>query len=314
MKICSFLPSGTEIACFLGLEKNLVGVTHECDFPPSVRHLPKVVTSRFDSKKLHPAEIDRLVSETLRKGESLYQINEELLFDLKPDIIITQDLCQVCAPSGNEAAQALKKLSKNVEVFYLTPKSFEEVLENVLTVGRVTDTLEIAKEKVRGIQEKVEAIRSKTKSLPKRKVFVMEWINPVYCAGHWLPEMVEIAGGTDALAKKNEDSVRIPWEKVIRYDPDYLVISPCGYHLKDATKSAQELLPKLNGLEELSAFKKNQIFVVDADSYFVRPGPRLSTGIEILAEIFHPQLFANSFPPQSFQKLETCIRMTLQRI
>lgn len=306
MKIVSFLPSGTEIVYLLGLEKKLVGVTDECDFPPAVRHLPKVVTRRFDSKKLSPQEIDQLVSDTLKKGESLYQINEQLLFDLKPDIIITQDLCQVCAPSGNEAALAIKKLPKNVEVLYLTPKTFDEVLENILTVGKATETEETAKKKVQEIRERVAAVRSKTQTLPKRKVFMMEWVSPVYCAGHWLPEMVEIAGGTDALAKKNQDSVRISWEEVARYDPDYLVISPCGYHLTDATQSAEELLPKLNGLEKLSAFRNHQIFVVDADSYFVRPGPRLITGIEILSEIFHPEVFSGTAPKHSFQKLKTC--------
>lgn len=305
MRICSFLPSGTEIVCALGLEKSLVGVTHECDYPSTVRSIPKVVTSLFDSKKISPAAIDRLVSETLKKGKSLYRINEKLLLELNPDCIVTQDLCQVCAPSGNDASKVLRKLPGTVRVLYLTPKTINEIFENVTEVGRFTGRLNFAKRYVAKLKESVDSIRKKTKNVARRRVFLLEWIDPPYCAGHWLKEMVDIAGGNDPLAKGGVDSTRIPWKQILKIDPEIIVVSPCGYHLNQTKKSAETLLPKFPDFKRLKAFKTRQIYAVDADSYFVRPGPRVVEGVKILAEIFHPSLFQNFAPKNSYLRILT---------
>ena len=303
MRIVSFLPSGTEIACLLGLEKDLLAVTHECDFPPSVRALPKVVRSRYDSKASSQGEINRLVKESLTKGESLYLIDEELLMSLKPDLIITQDLCQVCAPSGNEAAAALKKLPSSTKVLYLTPRTLEEVWGNILEVGRATGTEDLALSTVSQYKERMSRLASKLKGVPRRKVFFMEWMDPIFCSGHWIPEMAEAAGGVDALEVRGRDSGPILWESVLRENPEMMVVAPCGHHLEETVAAVEKTLAKLPRLEDLLAYQTEQIYAVDADGYFVRPGPRVIQGIEILAEIFHPQIFPNLAPRNSYRKI-----------
>lgn len=303
MRICSFLPSGTEIAAFLGLEKDLVGISHECDYPRSVRSLPHVVTSRFESKKYLPSEIEHLVSQSLKEGKSLYQVNEELLFDLKPDLILTQNLCQVCAPSGNEAAQVLKRLPKSTQVLYLTPRNLRQVFDNILDVGRATGRLALAHEKVLRLREEIHEVEQQVKDVHPKEVFFMEWIEPPYCAGHWLPEMIEIAGGEDLLEMPGRDSIRVPWEKILEFNPEIFIVSPCGYHLEGAARSAERLLTKAPGLDNLRAYQNGQIYAVDADSYFVRPGPRIVEGIKILAHILHPESYTSFIPPHSYKRI-----------
>ena len=303
MKICSFLPSATEMVCLLGLEDGLVGVTHECDYPLSVRSLPRVVTSRFDHRKMAPDEIDRRVAEALRKGESLYQVHEEMLLDLKPDLIVTQDLCQVCAPSGNEASQVLKKLPKGTQVLYFSPSTIEGIFGNILELGRASGTDETARKRVAEFRETLDGIRSKASRAAPAAVFLMEWLDPPYCAGHWLPEMAEIAGGLDPFGRKGADSVRVPWEKVRESDPGTIVATPCGYHLADAADSAERLLPKYPGMKDLKAYREGRIYAVDADAYLVRPGPRVVEGVKILAEILHPELFKGVAPEGTYRRI-----------
>jgi iron complex transport system substrate-binding protein len=303
-RIVSFLPSATEMACALGLSDQLVGITHECDYPPSVREKPVVVSSAISMATMTQAEIDSIVSERMRKGQSLYQVDEKLLQELEPDLILTQDLCQVCAPSGNEVTQALTALPRKPEILWLTPKSLAQIADNLRELGKATGRLEKAKELIahgRAVLDYV-AVRARTASTRPR-VFCMEWLDPVYCSGHWVPEMVSIAGGVDHLGHEGADSVRVPWEGVLAWKPEVLVIMPCGFNLHQVI----ELTPKLSersGWHELPAVQQGRVYAVDASSYFARPGPRVVEGTELLAHIIHPDLFPWTGASDAFSRLD----------
>jgi iron complex transport system substrate-binding protein len=291
-RIVSFLPSATEIVCALGLEDQLVGITHECDYPLSVKGKPVVVSSAVPVESMTEAEIDKTVSERVRAGLSVYQVDEVLLRQLAPDLILAQDLCEVCAPSGNEVGRALKVLSQEPEILFLTPKSVKGILQNLRDVGQVAGRLEAAQRLIDGATEKLERIAAITRELPSRpRVFCMEWLDPIYCSGHWVPEMVRIAGGVDEISREGSDSVRISWEDVLAWSPEILVLMPCGFHLEKAVALAEKLTA-LPHWQDLPAVRSGRVFVVDASSYFARPGPRVVEGTELLAHLFHPETFA----------------------
>ncbi len=290
-RIVSFLPSATEIACALGLEDQLVGITHECDYPASVTAKPVVVHSAVAVETMTQAEIDEAVSARLRQGLSVYLVDEELLQDLRPDLILTQNLCQVCAPSGNEVTQALNALATKPQVLWLTPKCLREIDDNLREVGAATGRGNAAETLIASGRARLEKISAVTERLASRpRVFCMEWIDPVYCSGHWVPEMVRIAGGIDELSREGTDSVRIAWDEVVKWRPEVLVIMPCGYDL-DETLGFCPALSALPGWSELPAVRNGRVYAVDANSYFARPGPRVIDGTELLAHLIHPDLF-----------------------
>lgn len=303
MKICSFLPSGTEIVCALGLADSLVGVSHECDYPPEVKGKPVVVESAVDTRRMTSAEIDRCVAESLKKGESLYRVDKERLKQLDPDVIITQALCEVCAPSGNEAKQALAVVSEKTKVLYLTPHSLEDIFENIRSVGEATGTLEKAKKLIYNLRLRATNVQCETFSIRnKPRAFVLEWLDPPYNAGHWVPELVSVAGGVPDLSSEGKDSTRTSWEKIAEFNPDILICSPCGYHL-DRVLREIPLLKKCPCPEYINAFKTGQIYAVDADAYFARPGPRVIDGIELLSHIFHPHRCSWYGPSEAFRRV-----------
>ena len=303
-RIVSFLPSATEMACALGLHDQLVGITHECDYPPSVREKPIVVSSAVSMATMTQAEIDSIVSERMKNGQSLYQVDEKLLQELAPDLILTQDLCQVCAPSGNEVTQALTALPSKPEILWLTPKSLAQIEENLREIGAATGRLEKADELIASGRVILDHIAERARTASTRpRVFCMEWLDPVYCSGHWVPEMVSIAGGVDHLGHEGSDSVRVAWEDVLAWKPEVLVIMPCGFHLDQVL----ELTPKLcakSGWQELPAVQQGRVYAVDASSYFARPGPRVVEGTELLAHLIHPDLFPWAGPADAYSRLD----------
>ena len=217
-QIVSFLPSATEIACALGLTDQLVGITHECDYPLEIEGKPVVVRSALPIETMNQREIDVAVAERMRAGHSLYQVDEKLLQELAPDLILTQDLCQVCAPSGTEVSQALNLLPKKPRILWLTPNSLEQIFANVRELGEATGRAKEAEELIATGRARLGKIAAATGSLLHRpRVFCMEWLDPVYCSGHWVPEMVRLAGGVDALSREGADSVRIPWDEVLEW-------------------------------------------------------------------------------------------------
>ncbi len=303
-RIVSFLPSATEMICALGLTDRLAGVTHECDFPPEVRDKPIVVHSALAIDAMSQSEVDAAIAERLRQGLSLYQVDERVLRRIAPDLIVTQDLCQVCAPSGNEVAQVLASLPTEPKILWLTPKSLEQIFENLRELGAATDRRQQAEEIIADARARLERIAARTARLPVRpRVFCMEWIDPVYCSGHWVPEMVEIAGGIDELGREGADSVRIPWREVLHWAPEVLIVMPCGCELAKAAEQARQLFG-YPGAFELPAVRDGRVYAVDANSYFARPGPRVVEGTELLAHLLHPEVFAWSGPADAFCNLE----------
>jgi len=292
------------MAFALGLGDQIVGITHECDYPPEVRSRPVVVRNVLPIEKMSQPEIDAAVTQRMRDGLSLYQVDEKLLQELAPDIILTQDLCQVCAPSGNEVTQALNLLPKKPQILWLTPKSLEEIFDNLRELGQATGRVKEAEELIAAGRARLEKIASVTRSLSQRpRVFCMEWLDPVYCSGHWMPEMVEIAGGRDALAHKGTDSVRIPWDDVLEWAPEVLIITPCGFNLDKVIEQTPQLFSN-PGLSDLPAVRADRVYAVDANSYFARPGPRVVDGTELLAHLIHPQLFQWEGSQAAFRRIE----------
>ena len=273
--IISLLPAATEIVYALGAGDELVGRSHECDYPARARELPVVSRPALELEGLGQAEVDAAVSAKMRTGESLYIVDEDLLRELAPDVILTQDLCQVCAPSGNELTRALTSLRHRPEIVFLTPRTLAEIDENILEVGRVIGRVSEAEALVASNHERLERVRVATKSKPRRRVSFLEWTDPPFCAGHWVPEMIEIAGGDDRLGRPGADSVRISWDDVRAWSPEVVIVAPCGYGLAEATRLAR-------GLPEVAGAR---VVPVDANAYFARPGPRYAEGVEVLAEL-----------------------------
>jgi iron complex transport system substrate-binding protein len=292
MRICTLLPSATEICYALGLGDSVFGVTHECDFPPEARSKRVVVTSRLPPAA-DSAEVDRLVSEFTARGESIYRVDAEALREIDPDLIITQDLCHVCAASPDDLAAALSTLPRTPRVLSLNPHTLTDVWDDVLSVGAATGRQNAAEKLVEYLKDRVASVqRAVQPFIEKRKrprIACLEWLNPVFNAGHWVPEMVAIAGGEDVLAHVGTPSIRIEWQRVLDAQPDVIMISPCGYDLARAMQEFSHLqLPE--GWNDLPAVKSARVFVTDANSYLSRPGPRLAEGVAILAKALHPDL------------------------
>lgn len=280
-RIVSFLPAATEITYALGAGGDLVGRSHECDYPPQVRLLPVVSKPALPLEGLSQKEIDRAVATHLATGESLYRVDEVLLDELHPDIVFTQDLCQVCAPSGNELGRALNEMSQPPQVLSLTPRNLAEISENILAIGVATGRNEAARQLVEESQDRIHRVVAAVKEAPRRCVTFLEWTEPLFCGGHWVPEMVSAAGGEDPLGQPGADSQRITWDDVAASEPEMLIVAPCGYGLKEAIEVARRL-PRITDAE---------VYAVDANAYFARPGPRVAEGVELLAHLFHPDRF-----------------------
>jgi iron complex transport system substrate-binding protein len=275
-RIVSLLPSATEIVAALGAGDQLVGRSHECDYPAVVQELPVLSRPALELGGLSQGEIDAAVTARMRSGESLYLVDEGLLRELQPEVILTQDLCQVCAPSGSELSRAITTLPTKPEVLYLTPRTLAEIDENILAVGRAVGRERAALALVGSNRAHLDAVHAATRDRPRRRIVFLEWTDPLYCAGHWVPEMIEIAGGKDPFGRSGADSVRIDLDDVRAFAPEIVIVAPCGFGLADADRLAREL-PSIAGAA---------IRPVDANAFFARPGPRYAEGIKVLASIF----------------------------
>jgi iron complex transport system substrate-binding protein len=306
-RIVSFLPAATEMVYALGIRDELVGVSHECDFPAEAKTKPVVVQPALALETMSLREIDIAVAERIRSGESLYQVDEALIVELKPDLILTQNLCQVCATSGNDLASVLGLLEPSPQIVWMTPHSLTEIFENLRELGRATDRSQEAEALIQVCRRRLQNVVTRTKSISSRpRVFCMEWADPVYCAGHWVPEMVELAGGTDELGRKNTDSVRIAWADVVKWSPEIIIFSPCGFNLEKALSQVVHL-ESLPGWAELPAVRNQRVYAVDANSYYARPGPRVVEGTELLAHLIHPELFEWNGPGDAYQSITTSV-------
>ncbi len=291
MRICSLLPSATEIVCALGMGESLVGVSHECDYPPEVSGLPRVTRSAVPSGA-SSREIDSAVSSTLETEGSLYELDVRLLESLQPDLILTQRLCDVCAVSFDRVQEAVKKLSSRPRVLNLEPTSLEDIFA---IIGRVAAGIgaESAGAALTGaLKRRVDAVRNMTRALGERpRVFCMEWVDPPYCGGHWMKELVEIAGGRDDLANPQRPSSRVEWKRVLDFNPEVIVLACCGFEL-ERNELEGSIFMTFEGAGELAAVKRGRVIATDGSHFFARPGPRIVESLEILAYAIHPELFA----------------------
>src|SRR5882762_7511604 len=289
MRIVSLLPSATEILFALGLDREIVGVSHECDFPSRARAKPVVIHSRLPHDA-SPAEIDRLVSEYVHRGESLYAVDAEVLEKLAPDLIVMQDLCHVCAASPDDLATALARFERRPEVLCLNPQDLVDVWRDILWVGEESCRGPQAEALLEKIGARLGALQQQLPvSADRPRVAFLEWLQPFYVGGHWVPEMIHRAEGKDVLGKVRTPSFRIAIEDVIDAAPEILLIAPCGYtaeRARDEYKSMSFPEP----WHAIPAVRNGRVYALEANSYFSRPGPRLATGIEALAKLFQPAI------------------------
>jgi len=298
MRVVSFLPSATEIIFALGLESCLVGVTDKCTYPPEAKRKPVVVTSVLPTDGLSSAEIDAAVRSHLERGEPLFKVNTNLLKALRPDLIIAQAVCDICAAAHREVNTALQVVP-DAKVLWLNPSTLDDVLNDILRIADVLGVRERGEKLVKQLRNRLEAVWAKTQAVNYRpRVWVAEWVDPPFCCGHWLPEMVEIAGGVEGLGKKGRPSRRINWDEVLAWQPEVIVLAPCGYSLEQTLRDA-ETLRNLPNWKNLPAVQKGRVYAADGD-FFSCPGPRLVEGVELLAHLLHPDSFPAPDLPEAF--------------
>ena len=303
MRIVSLLPSATEIVCQLGLQPQLVGVTHECDYPPGVSALPKVTTTLIP-KHASSGEIDALVRERLVDNSALYSLNMEILADARPELIVTQALCDVCAVAETEVRAAARALPGGARVVNLQPMSLQDVFDTLLLVGKATDSLQRARDEVAALQARVDAVRARSRQLTAAQqpsVAFLEWIDPPFNAGHWTPELIAIAGGRDCIGNLHRPSVTTAWDAIVAAKPDVMFIALCGFDV-DRARMDLPLLARNPGWATLPCARNRRVYLADGNAYFSRSGPRLVDSLELLAHALHPQIHPP--PPTAARAIE----------
>jgi iron complex transport system substrate-binding protein len=303
MRIASLLPAATEILYALGAGDAVVGVTHECDFPAEARRKPSLIRPRIDAGAT-PAEVDSRVHELAARGESLYVVDTGLFASLAPDLIVTQDLCHVCAASPETLAAALARLppERAPRVITFTPHTLSDVWRGIVEIGAAAGHGSEAHQLAARLEREVLAVSAAVASDPsisRPRVLCLEWFDPPYVAGHWVPEMVRLAGGADALGSEGKSSVQVTWQQILNAQPEVVVLMSCGYDLRRNREAwASTLFPP--GWEHLPAVRNDRVYAVDANAYFSRPGPRLAQGVALLASLLHPQIVRFDSAPGAF--------------
>ncbi len=301
-KIISFLPSATEILYEIGLDDALKGVTHECTYPIKASEKPRIISPSFDANGLSSVEIDRKIRDLSINKEPVFIIDSNKVKEIKPDLIISQNLCEVCAPFSREIQQVFSILGYKPRNLELNPKNVYDIFESIIIIGRETGNIEKAQQLVNKLTNRIDRVKQKLeisdkKNKPKKqKIICLEWVSPFYIAGHWVPQMVELVDGINGIGKIGEVSKIISMDDIVKFDPDKIIIMPCGFGTEKTCKG-----------NSLKAVRAKKTYVVNANSYFSKPSPRIVTGIEILAKILHPDLFEElKIPSDCYRKLENC--------
>ena len=304
MRIVSLLPSATEIVCAIGLGDELVAVTHECDWPPTVAALPAVTRSVHDDGRVRSRDIHARVGAAMHGGSSLYELDEAALEAARPDLILTQELCQVCAVSYEAVNEVVRRIDADITVVSLEPTSLEGIFNTISTVGAMTEAEDAAMELVGSLRERLGAVETTVAERRRGghrapRVVGLEWLDPPFAVGHWVPEQIRRAGGWDLLGSDGGPAREIDWGDVADVDPEMLFLMPCGYHLAEtvADWAASPIPPSIT---DSPAVRRGAVFALDGSAYFSRPGPRVIDGVEILAEIMDPDAFEEIAPPGSW--------------
>jgi iron complex transport system substrate-binding protein len=302
-RIVSFLPSATEILYELGVGDQVLAVTHECNYPIEAKSKPKVIHSSFDPGKMTSEQIDKKVVELVKTGKDIYVLDEQVLKKASPDLIVAQGICEVCSPYTKEINRAVSILQGKPEVLILDPRNLDDILQNIIQIGTKVGKQEEAQGLVSKLQTRIKKIKDRQKgALPK--VLCLEWLDPLYTAGHWVPQMVETAGGVNGISTTGEQSRRMELDEAVKLDPDIIVLMPCGFDV-NRTILEYEKLVENKKWNSMRAVKEGQVYAVDANEYFSKPGPRTVTGLEILATIINPDTFRDiKIPKSAVQKLE----------
>lgn len=302
-RIVSFLPSATELLYELGCQDNLFGVTHECLYPEDAKSKPRIINTTIDGSTMSSEEIDKKTCELMRDGKDIFILEEENLKKASPDLIISQNTCEVCAAHTNQVAQAISILEKKPQIHSIDPHNLEEILESVTVLAKIVGKEQEGKRLCQSLKQRIEIIKNHI--IDKRpKVLAIEWIKPFFTSGHWVPEMIELAGGENLVSKTGEHSRRIRMDELVRANPDIIVLMPCGFDTNRTISEYDNYLKDEKDWKELQAVQNENIFAVDANSYFSKPSIRTITGLEILAKIIHPEIFDKlCVPEDSFKKI-----------
>jgi iron complex transport system substrate-binding protein len=292
MRIVSLVPSATETLFALGLGSDVIAVTHECDYPPAARELPKITRDVLPAG-LTAGQIDAAVKERTLAGQSIYELDADLLHDLRPDLIVTQELCSVCAVSYDDVRAVAEDIDTHPQVISLDPRTVGEVLGDVRTLAQATDRKDVAVDLVREASARIDRVRLAVRGAHRPRVAALEWLDPPFAAGHWTPQLIDYAGGQDVLGFAGETSEERTWPEVAASQPDIVVVMPCGYDAEIAHREAEM------HRDELAAIGAGEIVAVDAAAYFSRPGPRIIDGLELLAHVIHPELVPEA-PAEAF--------------
>ena len=301
-RIVSFLPSATELLYELGAENLLYGVTHECLYPEDAKSKPRVITSVIDSNNMSSSQIDEKTAQLMSKGKEIFILQEENLKKANPDLILSQTTCEVCAAHTNQVAQAIQILEKKPQIHSVDPHSLEEILDSVLDVAKLVRKEKQGEQLLKSLNNRIEYIRNQSPPT-KPKVVCIEWIKPFFTAGHWVPQMIEYAGGQNQISKTGEHSRRLGFDEIKKSDPDIIVVMPCGFDTDRTVSEYNQFLKNDESWNSLRAVKDKKIYAVDANAFFSKPSIRTITGLEILAKIIHPEIFVDLFVPENSYRL-----------
>jgi iron complex transport system substrate-binding protein len=302
-RIVSFLPSATELLYEFGVDDKLFGVTHECKYPEGAKLKPQVISSVINSDDLSSNEINTVTCTLLNEGKNIFELNKENLIDANPDLIISQETCEVCAAYTNQVKSALEILPNKPELYSMDPHNLQEIIQSVTKLGQILNKEKKSVEIVNSLERRIQHIQYSEKK-PIAKVLAIEWIEPFFTAGHWIPQMIEFAGGINLISKSGEHSRRMDMDEVVNSEPDIIILMPCGFDTDRTVQEYESILHNNPAWNSLQAVKNNQIYAVDANSFFSKPSIRTIDGLEILAKIIQPEKFKNLIvPDNSFSKI-----------
>lgn len=288
MRICSLIPGATEVIAALGLEHQLVGISHECDFPPSIRQVPVMIEPLVEAEHTTSAGIDQRVKDLVAAGHPLYRLKEDIFHQARPDLILTQDLCHVCSVTPDQLTGAMRALQYRPEVLTLSPTTLQDMIHDIERIARAVDAVPKGDALAAHLRDRLEKVRLRTENMGRRpRVVCLEWLDPLYVAGHWVPEMIDLAGGHNVLGSKDTPSYQTTWDDVTAARPDVVIVMPCGYSVDRTLHELRQVGPVQAAWQRAQTSWSN-MYIVDANSYFSRPGPRLIDGVELLAAILHP--------------------------